>query len=95
MLLVAVIEKGNLDADAPCRPPIELTELAVCVVERNLDFGEPVAENGLVELVKPSVHLRKCGFHISCLVGYTTYIANAVPKMKSFKKNIPGKRQPE
>ena len=58
------IEKGNLNADTTSRPPIELTKLSTGVIERNLHFGEFVLEYLGVELIKPSLHLRKSRCHI-------------------------------
>jgi len=81
LLFGAVIVEGNLDTHTSGRAPIELTELAICVVELDGDFGELAFKDGLVELVKPSLHLRDSRFHILVVFGVTlSFIAKAVPK---------------
>ena len=74
LLLVPIPKEGNLDADAPAVPPIELPELATSVVESDFDGREFVAENLLVELLEPSLHLSECRCHsISFLITLQRY----------------------
>ena len=58
LFLVPIPEQGNLDAYTTSRPPIELPQLTTGVRESNFDGREFVAENFLVELIEPSLHLR-------------------------------------
>jgi hypothetical protein len=79
LLFGAVIVEGNLDADTS-NAPVKLAELAKGIVELDGDFGEFAFENGVVELVKPILHLRDCRLHISLFLGLHIHICKSRAK---------------
>ena len=64
----SIPEQGNLNANPTTITPVELTEHTARVVERNLHFRKGIVENGVVELVKPNVHLSESRCHSNFLL---------------------------
>jgi hypothetical protein len=79
LLFGAVVEKGDFDTNTTS-PPIELTELAIGIVELDWNKGEFSVKHFFVELVKPFVHLDKRGFHILVFIGCAILLAKCVPE---------------